>query len=92
VPRFRNTKKHTRDLGFVVWIAADATAMFHLVGPDGSVYPCEKTQGMLLASLHAGGARIVSDGQECPEDIRRQSRAKQRCKQRALRLGPLPDV
>ena len=53
------TAKQARDLGFAVEVVSDAVAMFDLVGPDGVVHPSERTQAALLASLHAGGARIL---------------------------------
>ncbi len=53
------TAKQARDLGFAVEVVGDATAMFDVVGPDGRVFPSERTQDALLASLHAGGAAVI---------------------------------
>ena len=58
-----STARHAVDLGFNTFVVGDATAMFDLVGPDGEILPAAKTQETLLASLHAGFARVLkTDG------------------------------
>ena len=41
-------------------IVADATSMFDLVGPDGTVHPSARSHEILLASLHAGFATVLT--------------------------------
>ena len=47
------------NLGFEVYIAADATACFDRLGHDGRRYPAEKVHAISLASLHKEFAIVV---------------------------------
>lgn len=54
------TAKQAVDLGFKTYVVGDATAMFDVVGRDGTIYPAARTHEMLLASLHACRAQTLS--------------------------------
>lgn len=64
------TAKQAADLGFAVIVVADATAMFDIIGPDGTTYPAAMTQELLLASLHASCARVVETNAVINGEIR----------------------
>ncbi len=54
------TTRMAGNLGFTVYLVADATATFDRVGPDGILYRAEEIQAISLASLHDEFAQVVS--------------------------------
>ena len=53
-----STVRMAADLGFDVVVAADATATFARIGPDGARYSAEQMHRTALASLHREFARV----------------------------------
>jgi len=53
------TVRMAGNLGFNVWLVADATATFDRVGPDGVTYPAEQIQAIALSDLHREFATVV---------------------------------
>jgi nicotinamidase-related amidase len=61
------TTRMAANLGFEVFVAADATAAHDRVGPDGTVYDAETVHRVSLASLHGEFAEVA----ETEEIVRR---------------------
>jgi nicotinamidase-related amidase len=57
------TVRMAGNLGFSTWLAADATATFDRVGPDGVLYPAEQIHAIALSDLHGEFATVVPTDQ-----------------------------
>jgi nicotinamidase-related amidase len=53
------TARMAGNLGFVTWVASDATAAFDRVGPDGTEHRAEQVHAMALSDLHGEFATVV---------------------------------
>lgn len=53
------TTRMAGNLGFEVYVLADATACFDRLGHDGRRYPAEEVHAVSLASLHEEFATVV---------------------------------
>jgi nicotinamidase-related amidase len=54
-----STARMAGNLGFRVWVVADATATFDRAGPDGILYRAEQIHAIALADLHGEFATVV---------------------------------
>ena len=57
------TARMAGNLGFSTWLAADATATFDRVGPDGVLYPAEQIHAISLSDLHEEFATVTQTNQ-----------------------------
>ena len=53
------TARMAGNLGFVTYVAADATAAFDRTGPDGRTFPADVVHAVALADLHGEFATVV---------------------------------
>ena len=54
------TARQASDMGFTVFVAGDATAMFDFSGPDGKLMKAERIHRLTLANLNALYAKVLA--------------------------------